>query len=65
MSLHAGIYQARISWGIHGLPKVSLELAMPYYSTPRTGSLWPSYYPLEYPMPYGPRHQSKPSMLSL
>jgi hypothetical protein len=24
----------RISWGIHGLPKVSLMPAMPYHSTP-------------------------------
>jgi hypothetical protein len=26
--------QARISWGIHGLPEVSLGPAMPYLSTP-------------------------------
>jgi hypothetical protein len=27
-------FQARISWGIHGLPKVSPGRAMPYHSTP-------------------------------
>jgi hypothetical protein len=26
--------QAHMTWGIHGLPKVLLELSMPYHSTP-------------------------------
>jgi hypothetical protein len=35
--------RVRISWGIHGLPKVLLGLAMPYHSTP---CWWP---PLKQP----------------
>jgi DNA-directed RNA polymerase subunit RPC12/RpoP len=66
--------QACISWGIHGLPKVSLKPAIPYHFTTcgqttlkrpygqfRGGCLqggYPvlraAYYPLGYPMPYGP-----------
>jgi hypothetical protein len=45
--------QARISWGIHGLPKVSLGPALPDHSMPcRAGSLWSSYYPLGLDTPF-------------
>jgi hypothetical protein len=48
--------QARMGRGIHGLPKVSPELAMPNPSTPcrRATPKTAVFYPLGYPMPYGP-----------
>jgi hypothetical protein len=57
----AASIQGRISWGIHGLPKVSLGPAIPYHSTTCgrptlkrpfgcfRGGLQPSHYPLGYP----------------
>jgi hypothetical protein len=60
--------QARISWVIHGLPKVLLGPSMPYNSIPfrwppwkkpyncfaggSAGGLRPFYYPFGYPMLY-------------
>jgi hypothetical protein len=50
--------QARISWGIHGLFKVSLTPAILYHPTPCGGRRL-SYYPLGYPKSYGPEQMSK------
>jgi hypothetical protein len=54
-------HQARISWGVPGVPKVSLEPSLSYHFTPcvsgvagsRVQSLRLSYYPHVYLMPCG------------
>jgi hypothetical protein len=60
-----GSGQGRISWGVHGVRKVSIELVMHYYyafcnslmaitglPTRRAGGQQLYYYPLKYPVPY-------------